>query len=308
MTCPFLKEARMHTCSAAPRRKWIEETARTAGDVCLSEAHDKCPTFLEHGPECGPSERCPFLEETSVQYCSAARTATYVPHSPAQVTRCGTEAHRYCETYLTIAQPRVAGGERHLEGPVVDSIAVPTRLRFAANHMWLDLGEDGICHIGLDGFFARVLGTVDRIHFITTHGACRPSAVVSAQGVDWPMVFPLPVLLNRPNTYLRADPARTCRDPYAAGWLFEAWELPGKQGRDVDNSTVQGQRAAVWMTAEVQRLTEFVHGLAARRAGDMTLANDGGAVIAGIVRSLARDEALKLFHEFFGPQAGWMRS
>ena len=50
--------------------------------------------------------------------------------------------------------------------PLVDGIPVPLNLAYAPNHMWLDVGDDGCRHVGIDAFLARIIGTVDAISFV----------------------------------------------------------------------------------------------------------------------------------------------
>ncbi len=304
MGCPFLKETRTRNCHAMPARRGIVcEATAAATDKCLTAAHATCPVLVERKVSPSPTGRCPLLDETLVQYCAAAQTPKYIPFSQSQITRCGSSAYRYCEMYLSLARPSL---DRPDTVQNIDGIDLPERLFFTPNHLWLDVEEDGMCHIGVDALLASVLAQVDRVHFITVRGTCRPSAVISAHGVDWPLTFPKPVLLERPNLYLRADPGRLLRDPYRTGWLFEGWELPAENGQD--SSLMRGARAAAWMRAEVQRLNERVHRLAGtRHAGVFALAGDGGSLAPGFASALSRDEVLEVLHEFFSPQRGWMQ-
>ncbi len=136
-----------------------------------------------------------------MQYCAAAPVAKLVPFSESLLSRCGTDSHRYCELYGSMAHPVAAGDE-------VDGIAMPAELRYAANHMWLEVGEGGQCHAGIDAFLSRALGNVERIQYVWQQGLHRPAAILTAGGTDWEVVFPNPLLLTGCNLYLRANPAR----------------------------------------------------------------------------------------------------
>ena len=104
---------------------------------------------------------------------------------------------------------------------------MPDWLRYSANHMWLDVTDDGVCHAGIDAFLSRALGQVERISYVWQKGHHRPTAVLTAGGVDLEIVFPNPLLLTNCNLYLRADPARLTAEPYTGGWLFEGVPEPG---------------------------------------------------------------------------------
>ena len=90
-----------------------------------------------------------------MQYCGAAPVARFVPYSESLISRCGNDSFRYCELYLGMAHPAPSSVQ-------VDGIPVPDWLQYSANHMWLDVTEDGICHAVIDAFLSRALGTVDR--------------------------------------------------------------------------------------------------------------------------------------------------
>jgi glycine cleavage system H lipoate-binding protein len=124
------------------------------------------------------------------------------------------DSHRYCELYGAMAHPVAAGDE-------VDGIAMPAELSYAANHLWLEVGEGGQCHAGIDAFLSRALGNVERIQYVWQQGLHRPAAILTAGGADWEVVFPNPLLLTGCNLYLRANPGRLAAEPYTAGWLFE---------------------------------------------------------------------------------------
>ena len=77
-----------------------------------------------------------------------------------------------------------------------DQIPLPDWLLYAGNHMWLDLTEDGVCHIGIDAFLSRALGKVDRISYVWTKGNHRPAAVITVGGMELELVFPNPLLVT----------------------------------------------------------------------------------------------------------------
>ncbi len=230
---------------------------------------------------------CPFLEQSLMQYCGAAAVAKFVPYSESLLSRCGNDTFRYCELYLGMAHPAL--------GEPVDGVAMPNWLRYSANHMWLDVTEDGLCHAGIDAFLSRTLGKIDRISYVWNKGRHRPTAVLTVDGVDLELVFPNPLLLTNCNLYLRADPARITTEPYTGGWLFEGTPEP-QTGADL----IDGAHARPWIEHEERRMNEFLqqqHGVAA----------DGGVFASGVARHLDREQRLALFHEFFSPYASGKR-
>ena len=222
-----------------------------------------------------------------MQYCAAAPVAKLVPYSESLLSRCGTDGHRYCELYLSMAHPRLSAEE-------VDGIQMPGWLHYAANHMWLDVTDDGTCHAGIDAFLSRALGTVQQIAYVWQTGEHRPAAVLTAGGAEFEVVFPNTFLLTKCNLYLRADPAKLTAEPYTGGWLFEGVPQP-----DTTQSLLRGEPARSWMEQEQRRINEFL------QAG--SYAADGGMFRPNLCGLLERDRMRALFHEFFSPYAGGKR-
>lgn len=303
MHCPFLKEALVESCRHSTFRKMIMRNPENAGmEKCSSTRYAECPAYQQQPQPDLPHACCPYLEESLVQYCSAAAVTKFIPYSEAALSRCGTDAYRYCDLYLTMAHPNDGGA------PNADGVAVPHWLYYSANHMWLDPGEDGLWHIGIDGLLAKVLGAVERISFLTLTGVHRPAVVLTVNGVDLHMVFPNPLLITGSNIYLRANPEKLTSDPYRLGWLFEGRQPPGQEKEaELYAGLRPGPTAAPWMFREVEAVTQFVHDQVAKPKAGETVMADGGGFAKGLAHSLEHGEALELFHQFFAPYAAFTR-
>lgn len=307
MNCPFLKETRVRSCAAAPVRMQIRNGLETMGlEKCSTPEYCECKAYRERAGAGAAADgtSCPFLEERLVQFCSVAPVTKFIPYSEASLSRCGSGSFEYCSLYLNFAQPGLtkahSGDERD---PVVDGVRVPRRLFYTPNHMWLDVRDNGACHVGIDGLLAQALKSVSEITFATMKGVRRPSAALTLDGITWPITFPNPMLISGANLYLRRHPERLTEDPYGEGWLFEGWEAPSAKVRE---GLLSGEQAAAWMSQEVQRLNEFVHGCTARcEAALGPLMNDGGVAVADLAGQLQREELLRLLNEFFAPHAAW---
>lgn len=298
MSCPFLQETRVRSCRTAGVRKLIiGDGTSPPGERCSSTGFLECRVFQESRIALASGDKCPQLDERPVRYCSAASIPHYVPWSE-QDGPCGGSGHLFCDLWLSIARPRVPGPGS--SDPAVDGIAVPRNLWYAPNHLWLHT-DGAACHIGIDGFLARILGKVDRVSFVTASGVHQPSVVLSVSGVDWALVFPNKVMITQVNTCLRHAPERLIADPYGVGWLFEAWPVPPRNGdaNDVRSGLINSEQGLAWMKSEVDRIAEFVHHL------DPTTLNDGGDLSKDFIRHLTREELLRLMHQFFAPHAAW---
>lgn len=307
MRCPFLREAQVKSCQASPFKKLIVRSEAGETGRCTSAAHRSCPAAHELHEEGWVGDRCPFLAESLMQYCAAAPVTKYIPYSESAVSTCGSERHRFCELYLSLAgspAPALRGHDPERGTEDADGIPVPRWLWYADGHTWLDLADDGTCHVGVDALLARTVGPVDRVHFVTVKGVEQPTAVLTAAGVDVPVTFPHALLISGANTALRAAPARLSNDPYGLGWLFTGQVRERASGHAtavpaLTNGLHHGPEAATWMRHEVARLHDFVAESASRAAGVSEAAADGGVPEAGLLRLLPREEAFRLVHRIF---------
>jgi glycine cleavage system H lipoate-binding protein len=300
--CPFIREAHVQSCQASPFRKQIVRSGSALDELCGTAAWRDCSAARELNEEHPSAGSCPFHTESLVQYCSAAPVTKFIPWSDAAYSRCGNDAHRYCELYLALARtsaPPAAPGETAPGVDDADGLPVPRWLWFSPGHTWLAVASDGTCHIGVDAFLARTLGGIDRVQFVTTKGLERPAAVLTVREVDVTVSFPNPVLITGVNGALRADPARLARDPYGLGWLFEGivrdrGTAPNGTPR-VTEGLLRGDAATAWMRREGLRLRALAEEATERISG-LRLAADGGLPAPGLVRTLPHEAALRLSH------------
>jgi glycine cleavage system H lipoate-binding protein len=310
MRCPFLREALVKYCQASAHRKMIVDAARDAGhERCSSSSWPSCPAAARHANphDEQPEELCPFLHDARVEFCGGAAVPRFVPASDALLSHCNSDAHRFCEVFLAHADPTgerlvqpAAARRRDASGaPLVDGIPMPLNLAYAPNHMWLDVGDDGCRHVGIDAFLARVVGEVDAISFVVPRGDGRPVAVLTVNGVDLQLVFPVALRRAAANVYLRTSPAKLTSDPYGAGWLFESVE-PCASADEASAGFRRGDEASRWMLTESSRLALHVHETLARRGSEgARFMADGGVPCANLAAHLERGELLDLFNQFF---------
>ena len=283
MSCPFLLAAQVRSCSAAPMRKLITHVGAARDEKCSSAGFASCRVYSDNAMVRVDAAQCPYLTESMVQYCGAAATAKFVPYHEGMMSRCADEGYRFCDVYLSLQHP---GGRK-----------APNGLYYAPNHMWLDLTESGMCHIGIDAFLARVLGAVDHIDFLMQKGCSRPAATLTRNGVTWVMPFPNAMVIERTNLYLRSNPLPLTSDCYGTGWLFA-----GHATEEITRGLIRGDEAGAWLEREAQRMTERVHVLSGSEGATM---NDGGTFAPGFLTHLAPQEALSIVHEFFGSHREW---
>lgn len=296
MRCPFLREAQVKFCRGAVSSKMIiRSSVNTAAERCITESWQECSAARQHHQDHPLAARCPFLHESLVQYCAGAPVSKYVPYSDDQSTRCSDDRHRYCDVLLSLegghARPRKNGIPW-----------APDHLFFSPNHLWLDVAPDGHWHVGVDAFFAHLVGRVERITYLTATGTHRPSAVLTVGDTDLHLVFPMELPITTTNNRLRSQCERVVDEPYTGGWLFEGTSRPGSIRIDAMRS---GESVRRWMATELHRLNEVVQGQLAASTG---LMNDGGSPVPGVLRHLDRQSALLVYTEFLSPFAFWRDS
>jgi glycine cleavage system H lipoate-binding protein len=308
MGCPFLREETVRLCERAPAARPLpREAIDAAGDRCSRWDHVSCPYAADRGSEKPASTACPSLILRQVQFCAAVSARTFIPSAAVLPSRCSTDLYRHCESYLERRGPRAAAPApavtRGAGGGVatVDGIAVPLDLDYTPNHLWREVGADGTCVIGVDGFLARVIGKADSVTFVPTRPGAQSFAVLTVAGVELPLAFPRVLERVVINYSLHGDPDRLACDPYGSGWLFEGYRSDGLGAGDhPEDRLVRGRDAAAWMRREVERLSAKVHDAIGRPGtrGERVAA-DGGTFASGLARTLRREEALHLFSEFF---------
>ncbi len=314
--CPFLREVQVKSCQASTIRKVIPRSPDAIPEErCSSREYVTCPIAKEFHEEHPQASRCPFLHESLVQYCAAAAVPKYIPYSESMLTRCGTENHQYCEQFLTYARPK--GQSDHNDNPKdptvsVSGVSYRTDRSYTPNHMWMQVNDDGFCHIGVDGFFASVIGRVEDVSFATDQWDGRPTAVFRACGIDMPMVFPFTLGKAIPNTSLRKHPEWVTERPFSFGWLFEGQTAPATTAprKDGDRSPLLPPAYAVnALRDDIDRLIHhFTRRVAPALSTEKPLMADGGCLCFEEIHRLAREEMLYLYNEFFSPSRAPERS
>lgn len=312
MRCPFLREAQVKYCQASPFRKMIVRVPNDQTiERCSSADYRNCPSLKQHHEDHPQLARCPFLQESLVQYCAASAVTKFIPYSESSIIRCGNDNHRFCELYLSVAAPADVGGTGIRAGTrrslaTVEDIQLPEGISYSANHCWLDRSTEGTCHVGIDGFFSRLLDRVDAVSYLTTRGTTLPTAVVTVHGIDFQLIVPIRMTITNINTSLRSDPSRLTVDPFGSGWLFE-----GRQEDDPPGNIeplIRGSEAIVWMKRECEHLSDFFHNtLLPEHSSTQPTMADGGSVHSNALHFLDRNELLQLFNEFFSPYASWRK-
>jgi hypothetical protein len=303
MQCPFLRKMNVKYCGLYTVKLIPLSGANTTPERCLSTAYHECPLVQARPDSVMGQERCPHLSVEDVHYCEVAPVRKLVPCNKAAVSRCSDDGHRYCDLYLSLAEPHGSppsnsGADDSPELPLPDGLAC------AGNHMWIDdAGGRRQVHVGVDAFFARALGRVDGVSFAAPHDDARPSVRFHVHGLDLDLTFPLLLHDIDVNAHLAADPSAIWHDPYGRGWLFSGIvDSVDRQTaeRGGGPNLMRGDNARCWLRREQDRLAHFLHScLDERCAAGSGLMTDGGQLSGSLADLVDRRTLVRLHHEFF---------
>ena len=80
MQCPFLRETQVESCRHSLFRKLIVRNPESlASERCSTDRHVECGLYAGAPQEFADFGRCPYLDESLVQYCAAAPVQKYIP-------------------------------------------------------------------------------------------------------------------------------------------------------------------------------------------------------------------------------------
>lgn len=296
--CPFLRDALTEFCSASPVTKYIPANDSLLSR-CRSDGHVYCELYreranpeVEWGDEAGGTGSGEREDEGG--------RAFQIVDGEGEACTSRTPPIPSASSASPTLGPFLTG--------IVEGVPVPPHLAYVPNHMWLDVAEDGSCHVGVDAFLTRVIGSIDEVSFVRPRSLDRPIAVLCVHGVDLTMAFPNALMSIVANAGLRSNPLRIGADPYGTGWLFEGSDpvLTNGGASLVRRGLVDGYRAANWIHLELERLDRFVRDDLARPGADGDrLMTDGGVVVDSIASELDRESLIALFNEFFAYHGAW---
>lgn len=304
MRCPFLRGARVRYCGASAYRKFIDaHSISSTEELCTSPSWVGCPAAGLMAREDLPRDRCPGLQEADSEFCEAAPVVRYLPATRDLPSRCRSEAHLYCDAFKSFAQREATTSKELTAMP--DDTPAPEHLSYTQNHMWIDISEDGYCHIGIDEFLANAIGDADEITFTLGSTSGRPGAVLKVGDADLAMTFPVQMDRVTPNYFLRIDPSRLTADPYGSGWMFEGVATlagGGRNPKSMKSKLRSGPAVGPWLNEENHRLARFTRDHLPRLSprGPRTM-SDGGVLERGFARELNREDRIIFFNAFFAP-------
>jgi glycine cleavage system H lipoate-binding protein len=311
MRCPFLQETTVRYCGGeSGHRVFLRADEDVVGSRCLGESWSTCPTAREHFAHEGLQEpparhRCPLLRERLVHYCEAAAVRTYVPYVHGLLSRCQNDGYRYCPLYLQRERALVRMQDRSC---LVRDLVVATDRPHTTNHMWIDEGDLGQCHVGVDALVAWIFDRVSIVHFTSRRGLGHPHVIIGNDRIQLDLEYPEELEITEANAHLRRHPEALLEDPYGAGWLFEGQLTENHRHSPEERGLIPAALVERWMSDELDRLDSFVHDhLLPTGSSTTPTCADGGQVHGGLTHALTPMQSARLFHEFFRTNARGQR-
>jgi glycine cleavage system H lipoate-binding protein len=300
MRCPFLRESTASFCDVQPTCMLPHQNDDLLKDcACRGGDAASCPFVHSDAIESLSYDergRCTKLHQRRVLACDAAPRCNWVPYVQGLLSRCQSDAYRYCPVYLGRETPAARLRGRSVE---VDDVVVATDRSYSPNHLWIDEGELGTCTIGVDDLVRFLLPRLDAVHFVSHAGIERPHVVLTSGAAHLDLELPMRMEILSTNVHARREPEVVIRDPYGAGWLIEARGLRAHHRDEARAELVPADRAPAWMARERRRLDEFARAHVRVHAPELgPTATDGGRCAPGLCGRLDPLGQARLHHQF----------
>jgi glycine cleavage system H protein len=180
-----------------------------------------------------------------------------------------------------------------LRASLAEWFSLPTDRLFHKGHAWAQTTASGLVTVGLTDFAAKMLGPSMRM------ALPQPGSRVSqgdrawqftADGRTVDMLSPVDGTVVEVNPDIARRPEALLDDPYGTGWLFRV--QPSRLRANLTN-LLSGKVARQWM----EQVSENLRLRLAPSLG--ALAQDGGAPVAGMARSIDPEHWDQLARTFF---------
>ncbi len=194
----------------------------------------------------------------------AAQVATLMQNEPAR------------------AQPQAVSGPE-----------LPSGYYFHPGHTWMAEHGEATARVGMDGFVANFLGSVQHITVVgeqrwVRQGQKLMTVTGSCETIE--LLSPLEGVVAAVNPEVIKDPGLAVRDPYQQGWVCQ---IKSSEMETNQRNLMQGPLAARWMDNSFQQLKSML------AEADPALAQDGGLPLPGAFHRLSPERRKQVVKEFF---------
>jgi len=203
------------------------------------------------------------------------------------------------------AQPAAAAAVPAAEAAseLLGTLDEPEGLFYNPSHSWAFLEMDGRVKVGLDHFFQRVFGKIDKIE-VPAPGEDleQGSAAIVVTSGERSLKARMPVggQIEKVNQRVLSDPRILLRDSYNEGWILR---LKPKNFLESTGSLIFGKYAREWLAGEIKRLRDFLIKHVTSEDVSMRTMYDGGVPVHGVSGLIDDKLWATVKEEFFGDES-----
>ena len=175
----------------------------------------------------------------------------------------------------------------------VSGVELPSRYSFHPGHTWMAKEGKATARVGLDGFAANLLGSVQHITVVGEQRWVRQGQkliTVTGDCETIELLSPLEGVVAAVNPEVIKDPGLTVRDPYKEGWVCQ---IKSSEMETNQRNLMQGPLAARWLENSFRQLKSVL------AEADPALAQDGGPPRPGAFKRLSPERRKQLVKESF---------
>lgn len=175
----------------------------------------------------------------------------------------------------------------------VSGLELPCGYYFHPGHTWMAEEGKSTARVGLDGFAANFLGSVQHLTVVGEQRWVRQGQkliTITGNRETIELLSPLEGVVAAINPEVIKDPALAARDPYQEGWVCQ---IKSPEMETNQRNLMQGPLAARWMENSFQQLKSLL------AEADPGLARNGGPPLPGAFNRLSSEWRKQLVTEFF---------
>ena len=179
----------------------------------------------------------------------------------------------------------------------------PEGVYYNPGHLWAFREMDGSVKIGLDNFFHRVVGKIDKIEVPQPgEDIAEATNLIKVKSGDREVTVSVPVRgkVKEVNIGAVENPGYLSKRKYSDRWLFS---IEPDNFQETMPLFKAGTEAKNWMSNEIKRVKDLISGFMS--TGDLKLQTmaDGGTIVKGVSEMLDNQSWEKLKKEFFETEA-----
>lgn len=185
----------------------------------------------------------------------------------------------------------------------LETVDEPDGLYYNPAHTWVFLEMNGKVKVGLDQFFQRIVGKIDKIEVPKIGEDLQedsPAVTIQSRGRRVKARIPVAGRVEAVNETVLKDPEILLTDQYKDGWILR---LKPKNFLQSSRSLILGSKAKGWLADEMRRMRDLLTEQVSTEDFALQTMCDGGIPVMGI-SSIVDDRHWEMIKkEFFGDES-----